>query len=129
MRAAKTFAAALIAVALLATAAPAPADARIAYRKYVACGTSGRAEPSHLCSVKRASDGNVGAFFRSYRADVNYLVCVRFPNGGVPRCARRQTAKKGTLYVNPITSNQIGLHAVTWFVKGRRVGRVLFRLR
>lgn len=128
MRAARIFTLGLLSIALLATAAPASADAA-AYRKYVACGVTGKANPSHVCPVERAADKKVGAFFRSNLKDVKYKVCVKFPGARVPRCAARQEAKKGKLYVNPITSDQIGRHVVTWFVKGERVGRFVFRLR
>ena len=128
MRAAKIFALGLLSAAALATAAPASADAA-AYRKYVACGTSGKANPSHVCPVGRAASGNVGAFFRSNNRDVFYKVCVKFPGANAPRCANRQKAEQGRLYVNPITSNQTGRHKVTWFVKGQRVGIWFFNLR
>ena len=128
MRAARIFTLGLLSAAVLATAAPASADAA-AYRKYVACGTSGKANPSHVCPVRRASTGNVGAFFRSNRADVVYKVCVKFPGANAPRCVRGQEADKGKLYVNPITSDQMGRHKVTWFVKGKRVGVWFFKLR
>ena len=127
MRAARIFALGLLAVAVFATAAPASADAA-AYRKYVACGTSGKANPSHVCPVRRAAQGNVGAFFRSNNRDVFYKVCVKFPGANAPRCAGRQKAIKGKLYVNPITSDQTGRHKVTWFVKGQRVGIWYFNL-
>ena len=125
---AKLFALGLLSVAVLATAAPASADAA-AYRKYVACGTSGKANPSHVCPVNRAAQGKVGAFFRSNNADVFYKVCVKFPGASAPRCAGKQKAEKGKLYVNPITSDQTGRHRVTWFVKGQRVGLFEFTLR
>ena len=128
MRAARIFVLGLLSIAVLATAAPASAEAA-AYRKYVACGTSGKANPSHDCPVRRAASGNVGAFFRSNSKDVVYKVCVKFPGANAPRCAGGQEAKKGKLYVNPITSDQIGRHKVTWFVKGQRVGVWFFNLR
>ena len=128
MRAAKIFSLGLLSAAALATAAPASADAA-AFRKYVACGTSAQANPTHVCPVRRATSGNVGAFFRSNQADVFYKVCVKFPGANAPRCAAQQKAVEDRLYVNPITSNQTGRHQVTWFVKGQRVGRFVFRLR
>jgi len=128
MRAARIFALGLMSAAVLATAAPASADAA-AYRKYVACGKTGNANPAHVCPVRRAANNNIGAFFRSNLKDVTYKVCVKFPNTRVPRCAGKQEAKKGELYVNPIKSDQTGRHRVTWFVKGQRVGVWYFRLR
>ncbi len=126
MKGAKFLAAVLASGALLATAVPASADAA-AYRKYVACGKTVKAKPSHSCPTRRGATGNLGAFFRSNNADVFYKVCVRFP-GGRGLCAPRQAADKGTLYVNKITSNTPGRHKVTWFVKGRRVGVWFFQL-
>jgi hypothetical protein len=127
MKGVKIFSAALLCGALLATAAPASAEAA-AFRKYVACGKSAKAKPSHACPVRRGATGNLGAFFRSNRADVDYKICVRFP-GGRSLCAPRQEAEQGQLYVNRITSNTPGRHKVTWFVKGQRVGVWFFRLR
>jgi hypothetical protein len=123
MRAAKRLATVGLTVALLASAAPASAEAA-AYRHYVACGLSQNAKPSHVCSKKRKK----GAFFRSNLADVFYTVCVRFP-GGKNLCAPEQEAVRGTLYVNKITSNIPGEHKVTWFVKGKRVGLFKFLVR
>jgi hypothetical protein len=120
MRAAKRLGAIGLAVALLGGAAPASADAA-AYRHYVACGLSENAKPAHACQKKRKK----GAFFRSNRADVFYTVCVGFPNGD-NRCAPKQEAVRGTLYVNKITSNIPGQHKVTWFVEGKRVGLFKF---
>jgi hypothetical protein len=116
----KTLMATGLALALLASAAPASADAA-AYRYYVACGLSEKAKPSHRCQKPRKK----GAFFRSHKADVFYTVCVKFPTRK-NLCAPRQEAVKGTLYVNRITSNIPGRHRVTWFVKGKRVGAFHF---
>lgn len=122
MKRLKTPAAIVLAVALLASAAPASAKAA-AYRHYVACGLSQNAKPSHLCQKPRKK----GAFFRSNRADVFYTVCVKFPTRK-NLCAPKQEAKQGTLYVNRITSNIPGRHRVTWFVQGQRVGSYVFRV-
>jgi hypothetical protein len=54
-----------------------------------------------------------------------YTVCVKFPTKR-QLCASKQEAKKGTLYVNEITSNIAGRHRVTWFVKGQKVGAFEF---
>jgi hypothetical protein len=123
MKALKALAAAAAITALLASAAPAGAEGA-AFRKYVACGTSEKAKPSHVCP-KRSKKG---AFFRSHRADVRYSVCVRFPTGK-NLCAKAQKAEQGTLYVNKITSTIPGKHRVTWFVKGKRVGAFFFRVK
>ncbi|HEY5816153.1 MAG TPA: hypothetical protein VIS95_07410 [Solirubrobacterales bacterium] len=120
MKGLKTLMAIGLAVALFAAAVPASAQGA-AYRHYVACGLSKNAKPSHLCQKKR----DKGAFFRSNRADVFYTVCVKFPTRK-NLCADRQEAKKGTLYVNEITSNIPGEHRVTWFVQGKQVGAFSF---
>jgi len=96
---------------------------RIAFRKYVACDTVSEVEPSRSC---RLGDEK-GAFFRSNLFNVRYHVCVRFPDRR-SMCAKRQEAKRGELYVNRITSRMTGVHAVVWFVKGKRVGRYRFRV-
>ncbi len=41
---------------------------------------------------------------------------------------RASRATKGVLYYNLINSNVAGLHRVTWFVKGKRIGRRSFRV-
>jgi hypothetical protein len=123
MRAAKRLAAMGLAVALLGSAAPATADAA-AYRHYVACGHSQNAKPSHVCHKSRKK----GAFFRSNRADVFYTICVRFPTGK-NICEPKQKGLRGTLYVNKIFSNIPGKHKVTWFVKGKRIGLFVFRVK
>jgi hypothetical protein len=128
MKGLKTLTAVGLGVALIASAAPASADAA-AFRHYVACGLSEKAKPSHRCP-KRSKKG---AFFRSNRGRpcrdkkgtsircVYYTVCVKFPTKK-NLCAPKQQAEKGTLYVNKITSNIPGRHKVTWFVRGKRVG-------
>jgi hypothetical protein len=128
MRGLKTLAAIGLGIALSVSAAPATAQGA-AYRHYVACGLSQKAKPSHLCQKPRKK----GAFFRSNRGHpcrdpkgnpircVYYTVCVKFPTKK-NLCAPRQQAKKGTLYVNKITTNIPGRHRVTWFVEGKRVG-------
>lgn len=116
MRGLKTLTAVGLGVALLASAAPASADAA-AFRHYVACGLSQKAKPSHRCAKPRKK----GAFFRSNRGDVFYTVCVKFPTKK-NLCAPKQEATRGTLYVNKITTNIPGVHRVSWFVKGKRVG-------
>jgi hypothetical protein len=120
MKGPKTLIAALAAIALLACAVPASAGA-VAYKHYVACGTSENAKPSHACPKK----GKKGAFFKSLNADVSYSICVKFPTGK-SICAKAQKAKAHILYVNKITSNIPGKHRVTWFVDGKRVGSFAF---
>jgi len=120
MKGLKTLSAIGLVMALLASAVPASAQGA-AFRHYVACGLSKNAKPSHLCQKARKK----GAFFRSNQADVFYTVCVKFPTKK-NLCAPKQEAKKGTLYVNKITSNIPGKHRVTWFVGGKRVGLFAF---
>ncbi|HEX7245423.1 MAG TPA: hypothetical protein VF245_07665 [Solirubrobacterales bacterium] len=122
MRGTKRLVLALLVVAALASAVPASAGA-VAYKHYVGCGISQNAKPAHKCPKKSKK----GAFFKSLNGDVNYSICVKFPTGK-NICAKAQPAKQGTLYVNKITSNIPGLHKVTWFVEGKRVGASLFRV-
>ena len=122
MKGLKTLTAMLLGIALLASAAPASADAA-AFKHYVACGVSKNAKPAHKCP--KAS--KKGAFFKSLKGDVNYSVCVKFPTGK-NICAKAQPATQGTLYVNKITSNIPGKHRVSWFVEGKRVGSFVFRI-
>ncbi len=116
-------AAVLLALALLALSAPTPAGAQSgersqsAYRYYVACGMSAKAKPSHRCAAPRTK----AAFFRSNNADVNFKLCVKFPGRGT-ECSPPRKARKGVLYVNEITSTIRGVHRVTWFAGGKRVG-------
>ena len=122
MKGLKTLTAMLLGIALLASAAPASAEAA-AYQHFVACGVSQKAKPSHKCP--KAS--KKGAFFKSTRADVSYSICVKFPTGK-NICAKAQPAKERTLYVNEITSNIPGKHRVTWFVEGKRVGIFILKV-
>ena len=96
---------------------------RPAFRRYVACGTAIEADPARHC--RRQQDK--GAFFRSNRRTVRFKVCVVFPARQV-LCAKRQRATKGELYVNEITTQVTGVHRVIWFVRGKRVGSVRFRV-
>jgi len=116
MKCLSTLIAIVLGVALLASTASA-ATKPVAYKHYVACGLSKKAKPAHRCP----KGSKKGAFFRSNLADGLYTVCVRFPTHK-NLCAPKQEAVRGTLYVNKITSNIPGMHRVTWFVKGKRVG-------
>lgn len=122
MKARKTLAGISVAAALLLSAVPASAGSP-AYSHYVACGLSQNAKPSHLCQKSRKK----GAFFRSNKADVFYKVCVKFPTGR-SLCAPTQEAVQGTLYVNKVTTNIPGIHKVTWYVQGKKVGAFTFRV-
>jgi hypothetical protein len=96
-----------------------------AFRHYVACGVSRKAKPAHVCPV----DSKKGAFFKSLKADVKYTVCVRFPKQEHLCTETPQQAEQGTLYVNKITSTSVGRHEVSWFVKGKKVGTTVFRVK
>jgi len=123
MKQLKVLSAALAVSGMLATAVPATASA-VAYKHYVGCGISRHAKPSHVCP----KGSKKGAFFKSLNGDVVYTVCVKFPSGK-NLCAQAQEAEQGTLYVNKITSTIPGKHRVTWFVKGKRVGSFVFRVK
>ena len=122
MKGLKALAATLVVSGLLLSLVPATAGAA-AYKKYVGCGVSRNAEPSHKCPA----GSKKGAFFKSNNADVSYTVCVKFPSGK-NLCAQAQEAEQGTLYVNKITSTIPGVHVVSWFVKGKKVGSFNFRV-
>lgn len=96
-----------------------------AYKHYVACGLSRKAKPAHVCSVR----GKKGAFFKSLRADVIYKVCVSFPTHEHLCTHKLQEAERGRLYVNEIISTMRGRHRITWFVKGKKVGTTVLRLK
>jgi hypothetical protein len=116
----------LIGVSSSSADAPKKAAAQTpAYRHYVACGLSQKAKPAHACPV----GSKKGAFFKSLKADVKYTVCVKFPKKEHLCTEKPQEAEKGTLYVNKITSTTPGRHQVTWFVKGKKVGTTVFRVK
>jgi hypothetical protein len=123
MKGLKALVALLVATGLLAVAIPATAGAA-AYQHYVGCGISRNADPAHVCP----KGAKKGAFFKSTKGDVTYTVCVKFPSGK-NLCAQAQAATQGTLYVNKITSTIPGRHEVSWFVKGKKVGTFVFRVK
>lgn len=96
-----------------------------AYKHYIACGLSRNAKPATVCPVASKK----GAFFKSLKADVKYTVCVKFPKKEQLCTEKPQEAEQGTLYVNKITSTTPGRHQVTWFVKGKKVGTSVFRVK
>lgn len=93
------------------------------YTTYAACGRTETSPPSHECKV----GDELGAFFRSNLADVEYEICTSFP-ARPDICVADQQATMETLYVNSITSSIPGLHTVTWRVNGAEVGSWTFRL-
>lgn len=131
MRGLTALAIAVLGAALLAASASATertaaytSEGTAAYKFYVGCGVSEKVTPAHSCP--RSS--KKGAYFESLNANVFYTVCVRFPKGS-HRCKAHQLATKETLYVNKITSFELGKHKVSWFVSGKRVGSYAFTVR
>jgi hypothetical protein len=124
MKGLKALSAVLVVTGLLVSVAPATAGAA-AYKHYVGCGLSRNADPAHICP----KGSKKGAFFKSLKGDVSYSVCVRFPSGKNLCTEEPQEADQGTLYVNKITSTIPGRHRVTWFVKGKKVGSTVFRVK
>lgn len=122
MKGLKALVAVVLTCGLLAAAMPAAASAA-AYKKYVGCGLSQNAKPAHACPKQSKK----GAFFKSFKGDVVYTVCVKFPSGK-NLCAQAQEAEQNTLYVNKITSTIPGRHVVSWFVKGKKVGSWAFQV-
>lgn len=123
MKGLKALAAVMLVSGLLVAAVPATASAA-AYKHYVGCGVSQNAKPAHVCPKKAKK----GAFFKSFKADVSYSVCVKFPSGK-NLCAQAQEAEQNTLYVNKITSTIPGKHVVSWFVQGKKVGSWWFKVK
>ena len=114
----------LAASAIGPSLAPAQQRAPKPYQMYVACGLTANAKPAHSC----AKGAKKAAFFRSKSTDVFYKICVRFPNG-TRLCAPRSKPRQGALNSNRITSNIPGSHKVTWYVKGKLVGKRYLRVR
>jgi hypothetical protein len=106
----------LIGIAVLLLA-PASSLAANRYVFYAACGYTSSAQASHLCS----KSSQKAAFFKSQDASVTYKVCVKYPNGQ-KLCASAQSAPKGKLKHNTITSSLKGAHRITWFVNDTKVG-------
>lgn len=92
-----------------------------AYHAWVACSLNKQAAPSHSCGRSSAK----GAFFKSVDAAVHYKVCVKYPSG-TRLCAAHQSAPKGKVRLNTITSTQLGQHRVTWSVGGKQVAAWTF---
>jgi hypothetical protein len=87
----------------------------------VACGLGKHAKPAHRCE----KGSKVGAFLRSAE-DVQFTLCVKFP-GGPRLCAHDQSATAGKIKVNPVTTDKLGRHKLTWKLPGRKIVRY-FRL-
>ncbi len=106
------------------SAKPATAD-RPAYKHYIACGLTQHSKPAHACALTE----KIGAFFKSFKADVKYRACLRSPRGRISCNVAPQEAEQGTLYVNKVTPKGVGRFRVTWFVKGKKVGTSVFRVK
>lgn len=87
---------------------------------YVGCSTASSAEAAHACTLGEQP----GAFFES-SAELEYEVCVTFPSANT-LCPPPQKAAANVLYVNPITTNQLGEHVVRWYVGGVEVAAWAF---
>jgi hypothetical protein len=103
--------------------APAPSSATVTYIGYVGCSSSAEAPPSHVCRIGEEP----GAFFESPEEEIEYEVCVTFPERGT-LCAEEQLAEAGELYVNVITTEVPGNHLVSWYVGGVEVAAWSFRM-
>jgi hypothetical protein len=101
-----------------AVIAKAPSSATL--HLYVGCSTAASAETSHACTLGEQP----GAFFES-SAELEYEVCVTFPSANT-LCPPPQMAAAGVLYVNPITTSQLGEHVVRWYVGGAEVASWAF---
>jgi hypothetical protein len=94
-----------------------PAPVEPVYRAYIACSRNRHALPAHRCPT----GSRVGAFFES-SVETTYTVCVHFP-ASPSLCSGQQRAEPEVLFVNAITSGELGRHDVTWHVGGRRIVR------
>jgi hypothetical protein len=100
------------------------ASASASVETYVGCASQASTQPAHVCH--RGS--RPGAFFRS-STDTEYDVCVTFPSKK-KLCAEHQAAEAGTLYVNEITSGELGAYSVVWTASegGEELGSWEFRM-
>ncbi len=111
----------ILATGLLAL--PASMAEAAGYSAYVGCSISASAAPSHVCQI----GDEPGAYFESPAVDVEYEICIDFPNGE-PICLEEQFAEAGVLFVNEITSEVAGNHLVTWYVEDIEVAAWSFRM-
>jgi hypothetical protein len=106
----------VLAVGLVAAASASAAE----YETYVGCGSTASSPPSHTCTL----GDSPGAFFEADE-DTEYEVCVEFPDFEF-LCAEEQSAEAGVLYVNEMTTEELGEHFVAWYVEGIEVGNWVF---
>ncbi len=136
MKRVTTIAAALLLAGALLLPGSSAGAKQAPYRVYVVCPQLGPqpttalikrkmavARPKHRCAATTTK----AAMFRSNLHNVSYKICIKFPSQPTRPCASEQ-ATKGVLYYNIINSNVPGVHRVTWFVKGKRIGRRKFRV-
>ena len=98
---------------------------RPAYKHYIACGLSRKAKPAHVCPV----GSKKGAFFKSLKADVKYTVCVKFPRERTPLHRKTAGSRTGHALREQDHLDDPGPSSVTWFVKGKKVGTSVFRVK
>jgi hypothetical protein len=99
------------------------ASASASYTTYVGCSASQFAAPSHVCEI----GDSPGAFFESTESNVEYEVCVTFPEA-TEICAEEQEAEAEVLYVNEVTTDIPGNHLATWYVEGVEIASWSFRM-
>lgn len=115
----KRFFGVFAALALGLTAITASASAA-EYKTYVGCSANADAPPSHSCEL----GDSPGAFLEADE-ETEYEVCIEFPDFNV-LCAGEQLAEAGVLYVNEITTDQVGEHFVAWYVGETEIGNWAF---
>jgi hypothetical protein len=118
----RTLLATLLAVSGALLWAPSSSVGATGYVAYVGCGTTGETPASHVCLIGEEP----GAFFESTE-EIEYEICVAFPDGET-LCAEEQIAEAEELYVNEITTEELGSHLVTWYVEGVEVASWSFRI-
>jgi hypothetical protein len=94
-----------------------PTPVEPVYRAYVACSHNPHAHATHRCRL----GSRVGAFIES-SVSTTYTICVHFP-ASPSLCSGRQEAEPETLFVNAITTGELGPHEVVWHIGGRRIAR------
>ena len=93
------------------------------FTAFVGCDDlSDQPVPAHVCTL-----GDFPAAYFESSEETEYEVCVVFPSG-TELCAEEQFAEAGVLYLNSITSEEAGLHVVSWYVEGIEVRSWAFRL-
>ena len=131
MKGMKALVAVMVASSLLAAAVPASAGAT-AYKHYVGCGVARKAPSSRMSvpgSRRRAPSSKASRRptslhgLRPLPERQNLCAHTAAEDEEEPQ------AGKGQLYVNKITSTIPGKHRVTWFVKGKKVGTFVFRVK